>query len=41
MTASDVTAVVERVTVAEHYMVVEYVEACLPARDTKPRAVIT
>jgi len=39
ITASDVTAVVERVTVAEHYMVVEFVEACLPVRRSKPRVV--
>jgi hypothetical protein len=39
MTASDVTAVVERVTVAEHYMVVELVEACLPERRARPRGV--
>jgi hypothetical protein len=41
ITACDVTAVVERVTIAEHYMVVENVEACLSVRHTKPGAVIT
>src|SRR5437764_863263 len=35
--ARDAAPLVERVTVAEHYMVVEYVEACLPERRARSR----
>jgi hypothetical protein len=37
--ARDTAPVVERVTIAEHYMVVEYVRACLPERRGRPRMV--
>src|SRR5437016_7473116 len=37
--ARDAAPLVERVTVAEHYMVVEYAEACLRERRARPRGV--
>jgi hypothetical protein len=37
--ARDAAPLVERVTVAEHYIVVEYVEACLPERRARLRVV--
>jgi hypothetical protein len=37
--ACDAGPLVERVTVTEHYTVVEYVEACLPERRVRPGVV--
>jgi hypothetical protein len=33
--AREAAQMIERVTVAEHYMIVEYVEGCLPERSTR------